>query len=365
MVLRGDVSLNKVDVSIIIPVYNVQEYLATCLDSVIKQTIKEKEIIIVNDGSTDGCYEILTKYKKEFPELIIINQENRGISETRNAGLRAATGEFVAFVDSDDFIEVNMFEKMYSVAKRENVDVVICDYILYNDITDKQKSNENISDKEIIAKCISDKYIIEGIDKEGHIDKIEALKMFLLNDIKAYVWNKLHKRELFTENNILFPDFKVCEDTPVGFLLLAGSNKIYSMGEPLYYYRQREASLTKIFSIKAMEDMLEGCYIMRDYLEKNPLLYEKLIHYYRIYMIKTLWVIHNKYWMQFCETGEKSNYSHFKKLVSKEVKGIKISEIIGNKKLTLKDKVNALLIKTRTYGLIFPILYKLRNQKAN
>lgn len=357
--------MDKVDVSIIIPVYNVAEYLATCLESVIKQTIKRKEIIIINDGSTDGCYEILTEYKKEFPELIIINQENKGISETRNAGLRAATGEFIAFVDSDDFIELNMFEKMYSVAKRENADIVIGDYILYNDTTDKENSNGNISDKEIIAKCISDKYKIEGIDKEGHIDKIEALKMFLLNDIKAYVWNKLHKRDLFIQNKICFPDFKVCEDTPVGFLLLAGSNKIFSMGEPLYYYRQRETSLTKTFSIKSMEDMLEGCYIMRDYLEKNPPLYEKLKDHYRAYLIKTLWAIYNKYFLQCCQNGRKSNYDEFKKIVSKEVSGIRISEIIANKKLTLKDKVNAILIKTRTYGLIFPVLYKLRNQKIN
>ncbi|MBU3111432.1 glycosyltransferase family 2 protein [Clostridium lacusfryxellense] len=357
--------MNTVDVSIIIPVYNVAEYLATCLESVIKQTIKSKEIIIINDGSTDGCYEILAEYKKEFPELIIINQENRGISETRNAGLRAATGEYIAFVDSDDFVELNMFEKMYLVAKRENADVVIGDYILYNDITDKENLNEDISDKEIIDRCISDKYEIEGIDKEGHIDKIEALKMFLLNDIKAYVWNKIHKREIFTEKKIMFPNFKVCEDTPVGFLLLAGSNKIYSMGEPLYYYRQRETSLTKTFSIKSMEDMLEGCYIMRDYLEKNPLLDEKLKDYYRVYLIKTLWAIHNKYFLKYCQTGQRSNYTEFRKIVSKQVKGIKISELIGNKKLTLKDKVNALLIKTGSYGLIFPILYKLRNQKAN
>ena len=340
--------MNRVDVSIIIPVYNVQEYLPKCLDSVIKQTIKNKEIIVINDGSTDNCYEILTEYKMKFPEMIIINQKNSGISETRNAGLRVATGEYIAFVDSDDFIEFDMFEKMYTAAKRENADVVICDYILYKEITDKQNSDE---------------YIIEGIDKEGQIDKVEALRKFLLNDIKAYAWNKLHKRELFTSNKILFPDFKVCEDTPVSFLLLACSQKIFLMSEPLYYYRQREDSLTKIFSIKSMMDMLDGCYIMRDYLEKNPLIYEKLIHHYRVYMIKTLWVIHNKYFIQCCETGEKSNYSDFKKIVAKEVSGLKISEIIGNSELSRKDKVNALLIKTRTYGLIFPVLYKLRNTK--
>jgi len=337
-----------VDVSIIIPVYNVQEYLPECLDSVIKQTIDNKEVIVINDGSTDKCYEILTEYKIKFPELIIINQKNKGISETRNAGLKAAKGEYIAFVDSDDFIELNMFEKMYNTAKRENADIVICNYILYKDNSDEQNS---------------DKFKVEGINKEGHIDKIKALKMFLLNDIKGYAWNKLHKRELFTRNKILFPNFVVCEDTPVGFLLLASSQKIYLMNEPLYYYRQREASLTRTFSIKSMQDLLSGCYIMRDYMRMDPLLYEKLIDYYRVYLIKTLWVIHNKYFIQYCETGKKSNYSDFKRIVSKEIGVLKISEILGNSKLTLKYKMNALLIKTRTYGLIFPILYKLRNIK--
>ena len=339
--------MNRVDVSIIIPVYNVQEYLAICLDSVIKQTIKNKEIIVINDGSTDQCHEILTEYKKKYPEMIIINQKNSGISATRNVGLKAASGEYIAFVDSDDFIELNMVEKMYNTAKRESADIVICNYILYVEKPDNQNS---------------DKYKIEGIDKEGHIDKVKALKMFLLNDIKGYAWNKLHKRELFRENNILFPDFVVCEDTPVSFLLLAGSQKIYSMNEPLYYYRQRESSLTRTFSIKAMIDMIDGCHIMRGYIAKDQVHYAELVDYYRGYMIKTLWAIHNKYWVQYCETGEKSNYSDFKKVVSVEVGDLKISQIIGNSKLTLKYKVNALLIKTRTYGILFPLLYKLRKR---
>ena len=339
--------MNRVDVSIIIPVYNVQEYLAICLDSVIKQTIKNKEVIVINDGSTDNCYEILTEYKKKYPEMIIINQKNSGISATRNAGLKVASGEYIAFVDSDDFIELNMFEKMYNTAKRESADIVICNYIMYVEKPDNQNSNDQK---------------IEGINKDGYIDKIEVLRMFLLNDIKGYVWNKLHKREFFTTNNIQFPDFIVCEDTPVEFLLLACSQKTYSINEPLYYYRQRESSLTRTFSIKAMKDMIDGCYIMGGFIAKDQLHYAELVDYYRVYMIKTLWAIHNKYWLQYCETGEKNNYLDFKKIVGKEVDSLKISEIIGNSKLTLKYKVNALLIKTRTYGILFPLLYKLRKR---
>ena len=134
------------------------------------------------------------------------------------------------------------------------------------------------------------------------------------------------------------------------------------MNEPLYYYRQRESSLTRTFSIKATVDMIDGCYIMRDHIAKNPIQYAELIDYYRAYMIKTLWAIHNKYWLQYCETGEKSSYSDFKKVVSIEVGALKISKIIGNSKLALKYKVNALLIKTRTYGILFPLLYKLRKR---
>ncbi|MCJ7689722.1 MAG: glycosyltransferase [Clostridiaceae bacterium] len=334
------------DVSIIIPVYNVQEYLSECLDSVINQTIKNKEIIIVNDGSTDNCTEILAEYKIKFPELIIINQENRGISETRNVGLSAAIGEYIAFVDSDDFIEKCMFERMYNTAKREKSDVVMCNYILYNQTSHEQNTG---------------KYVIEGSSEEGYINRTKSLEKFLTNDIKAYVWNKLVKRALFTEHEILFPDFKVCEDTPVVFLLLAHSKRIFSIKDPLYYYRQREDSLTKVFSIKSMEDMLKGCYIMRKYIEKDTVHYEILKPYYGVYLVKTLWAIHNKYFIQYCETGDKSNYSDFKKIVEKDVRYLKICEVICNSKLPLKDKINALLIKTRTYGLMFFILYKFRN----
>lgn len=343
---EGNVQLNRVDVSIIIPVYNVQEYLSECLDSVINQTIENTEIIVVNDGSTDNSPQILAEYKTKFPELIIINQENRGISETRNQGLNAATGEYIAFVDSDDCIEDCMFERMYGVIKREKADIVICNYILYNEKSQKQNSG---------------KYIIEGDSEEGCIERTKSLERFLTNDIKAYVWNKLVKRELFTENKISFPDFKVCEDTPVVFLLFAHSKKIFSMNEPLYYYRQREDSLTKTYSIKSMEDMLKGCYIMRDHIEVDKVHAERLIPCYRAYMIKTLWAIHNKYFLQLCETRDKSNYSEFRKLVAKDVRELKISEIIGNSRLSLSIKINALLIKTRTYGLMFSIFYKFRN----
>ena len=331
------------DVSIIIPVYNVQQYLPKCLDSVINQTIKNREIIIINDGSTDASSQILKSYKKKYPELIIIDQKNSGISETRNVGLKRATGEYVGFVDSDDFIKQSMFEVMYTRAKTDNSDIVICNYILYNEL---------VGEKEV-----------KEFEQDGYIDKYAILKKFLLNDVKAYTWNKLCKRELFMKNKITFPSLVVCEDTPAGFLLFAKAKKISIIKQSLYYYRQRVASLTNTYSIKAMEDMISGCYIIRDYITQHPFLYEELFDYYRAYMIKTLWVINNKYWLQYNETKSKSDYYDFKKAVKQEITVLKIHEIVHSRNLTTRLKINAVLIKTRTYGPIFSALYKLKSVK--
>lgn len=334
------VILEKVDISIIIPVYNVQEYLKECLDSVVNQTIQSKEIIIINDGSTDKSLEIIEDYKNKYSFINVINQENKGISATRNIGVSVATGEYIAFVDSDDFIEKDMFEQMYNVAKKENSDVVICNYKIYNE------QAETVEMKEA--------------DSTENIDNIEGLRRFLLNDIKAYLWNKIYKRELFNKYNIQFPDFILCEDTPVVFSLFAKSNKITLLDSSLYYYRQRQVSLTKNFSIRAIENILAGCNIMSDYISKDASLNKKLYNYYRVYLIQSLWVIYNKYYIQVVETGQKPYYSDFKRIVSKELRSIKILEIISLEGLSLKYKINALFIKTGIYGFVFSMLNKVR-----
>ena len=120
----------SVKVSIIIPVYNTEDYLRVCLESVLNQTLQEIEIIVVNDGSTDNSLEILKEYEMKHPEkLKVLHKENGGLSSARNYGLQYATGEFLAFVDSDDWIETDMCEEMYNKAKEEQSDIVICDMV--------------------------------------------------------------------------------------------------------------------------------------------------------------------------------------------------------------------------------------------
>ena len=114
-------------VSIIVPVYNVESYLDKCLNSLVNQTLKDIEIIVINDGSTDNSQKIIDKYSKKYKNIINITKENGGVSEARNLGLEKASGEYIGFLDSDDWIEPDMYELMYQKAKTENFDIVACD----------------------------------------------------------------------------------------------------------------------------------------------------------------------------------------------------------------------------------------------
>ena len=116
-------------VSVIVPVYNVEEYLERCLDSLVNQTLKDIEIIIVNDGSTDGSKEIIQKYLNKYKNIVYLEKENGGLSSARNYGIPYAKGEYIGFVDSDDYVEITMYENMYNKAIEEKSDMVECDFI--------------------------------------------------------------------------------------------------------------------------------------------------------------------------------------------------------------------------------------------
>ena len=119
-----------VKVSVIVPVYNVYDYLGKCLDSLVNQTLKDIEIIVVNDGSPDNSEEIIDIYKKKYKCIKAYKKENGGLSDARNYGIKRAQGEYIAFIDSDDYVDTQMLEKMYQKAKKDNLDIVVCD--VYN-----------------------------------------------------------------------------------------------------------------------------------------------------------------------------------------------------------------------------------------
>lgn len=205
-------------VSVIVPVYNVEDYLDKCLDSLANQTLKDIEIIVINDGTPDNSQKIIDKYVKKYKNVKGYIKENGGLSDTRNYGLTKATGEFISFIDSDDYIEITMLEKMYQKAIKENLDIVVCDcFKVYPDNNKKEILNSNT------------KYSDDNV------------KNYLLAPPMA--WHRLYKKELF--KNIKFKKGIYYEDLECIPRLVKYTNKIGFLEEPLYNYLQREGSIMK------------------------------------------------------------------------------------------------------------------------
>ena len=202
-------------VSVIVPVYNVEKYLRKCLDSLVNQTFNDYEIILVNDGSTDTSQSIIDEYVSKYPIIKAYKKENGGMSSARNVALSYATGEYIAFVDSDDFVEMFFLEKMYNRAIETNSDVVICDYYALNE-EEKRKitCHMNMSPE----------------------DKIE----FLISP--PMVWSKLIKKEIM--DKVRFTEGIFYEDLDICVRMLPYVNKVSFVDEALYdYYLQHSGSV--------------------------------------------------------------------------------------------------------------------------
>lgn len=227
-----------VKVSIIVPVYNVEDYLEKCLASLINQTLKEIEIIVVNDGSTDGSQEIIDRYSNLDNRIISLKKENGGLSDARNYALPYVKGEYIGFVDSDDYVDINMYEEMYLAAKKENYDLVECDFIW--EFPNKQVHDEsNIVDNPLV-------------------------------DIRVVAWNKLYKTSLIKKSKITFPVGLRYEDVAFCYQLLPHVKNIGYVKGTFYHYMQRETSIanTQNEKVGQLYDILR---LVLDYYKKNKL----------------------------------------------------------------------------------------------
>lgn len=223
-------------ISIIVPIYKVENHLEKCINSILNQTFRDFELILVNDGSPDNCGNICDLYKERDSRIKVIHKKNGGLSSARNAGLDIAKGDYIGFVDSDDYINKNMYEVLYNIAKNDNSDIVICDYKSVN------KNNENYDDS------IEKKYEV------SRFNNIEALNELYSdnNIIFTVAWNKIYKRYLF--NNLRYELGKLHEDEFIIHKILYNSNKISFVKYKLYYYLQTENSIMRSqFNIKKLQ----------------------------------------------------------------------------------------------------------------
>ena len=232
-------------VSIIVPVYNVEKYIDKCLKSLVEQTLSDIEIIIVNDGSTDDSKKVIDNYIERYPEKIVyLEKKNGGLSDARNYGMPYAKGEYIAFLDSDDYVEKDIYEKMYEVAKNENSDMVECDF--YWEYPNKTK-------KDI------------GVIYSGQNEMLE--------NVRVVAWNKLIKREVLEISKIQFPKGYRYEDVEFTYKLIPYLSKVSFVKESLIHYIQRPDSISNSQNERTKEifDVLE--HVLDFYKEKN--VYEK------------------------------------------------------------------------------------------
>lgn len=211
-------------ISVIVPVYNVEKYLYKCINSILEQTFNEFELILVNDGSTDNSGNICDEYAIKDRRVIVIHKENGGLSSARNAGLDIAKGSYISFIDSDDWIARDMYETLFDVGLKNDLDIVQCGY---KSVYENSGMKAEVNSKKIMFV---------------YADKI-LTKFFYNQDISSVVWDKIYKKHLFMD--IRFPVDQLLEDAFILSDIYYSAESMAVLKDIKYYYLQREGSIMK------------------------------------------------------------------------------------------------------------------------
>lgn len=266
----------KIKVSIIIPVYNVENYVERCLESIIAQTYENIEIIIINDGSTDRSYELCKKISSSDSRIMLINQKNSGLSAARNAGIEVATGEYICFVDSDDWIEPDYIQFGMDIIIKNRIKLVVMGHYVSSDDSDKLSTKGWISKEEKI------------------VDVNEGMRLLLEDqEINSHAWDKIFHNSLF--NTIRFPEGKNFEDIFIMHEIFSLCKKIGISKQPKYHYYIREDSITRNYKTQNILDYFEAEFCRKKFVDKyykdlvplqNTKLMELLLSYYPKFLRK-------------------------------------------------------------------------------
>lgn len=255
-------------ISVIVPVYNVEKYLPRCLDSIIQQSYKNLEIILVDDGSTDNSGVICDEYAKRDARIRVIHKENGGVSSARNTGLDVCTsgGDCIAFVDSDDWLELDVFD--FAAENIGNNDILVFDYFLVDEDSKK---------------------VIHQFSHAGELKAEEYLIEMSKFNVPSFLWNKIFRQKLF--ENIRFPLDKCYEDQAVMHLLVAKADKISYQRKPLYNYYQNEKSISHSVNEKTYKDFLYVNILRGRFLKKYyPDIYQYHLSYIYSALAKMCWI---------------------------------------------------------------------------
>lgn len=335
-------------VSIIIPVYNTERYLEKCLDSVVNQSLKDIEIIVINDGSKDGSKDIIEKFKKLDERIVFIDKENGGQSAARNEGVKIARGEYIAFVDSDDWVEKDMYKDLYEAAVKSNADVAICDHNYIYD--NREKNRFNIYNMKN-----------ETIDMENY-----GVDNYIMNYIKTYkhgneVWSRIYKRNILEENHIAFdinsqkgiPE--IGEDLLFNLKVALHCNKVVSIDKAYYNYYIREGSSMNSHKPDLLKRSINIVKIFLEEIKKNH-----RDDRFNLLIFRLLLTSIKEEYIRCYEEGRSKEYMEEWKSI-KDDKFIKDYLFIKDPRISQKDKIYRVL----TYNNQFFIVKLMHNLKKS
>ena len=319
-------------VTIVVPIYNVEKYLDKCLYSIINQSYRNLEIICINDGSKDNSEKIVLEYKKNDKRIVYIKKKNGGLSSARNTGIEKATGDYICFVDSDDWVNHEYVKKLVNNLEENNSDISICNIKhIYEDGKEKKVSF--------------------GITENKVMDECETLKELFIGDLlQNHTVNKLYKTELFRKNNILYPVGRIYEDVFTTYKLFLSAKRISLLNDYLYYYLQeREGSiLTKPFNEKKL-DLLDA---IEEINNNKKISKYKLNKYIQIFYIRQLIGLFYHIFPVYNKETKKYFSNIFKKI--KQHNSHKYSKgFVFNNKLKPFDKIKFIILDRHPRLYIF------------
>ena len=262
-------------ISVIVPVFNVKPYLEKCLDSILAQTNNDLEVLIIDDGSTDGCGEICDRYAEQDHRIQVFHTKNNGLSAARNLGLDRVHGEYIGFVDSDDWIEPDMYERLFDLAEQTDADIITCRF--YKEFRDRIEESS-------------------GPLKQFSVEGRDVLRTYLLqHEICQDSWNNLFKAELF--KSIRYPDGRSFEDYSIKPLLLQKAKKMVYTPACLLHYRNRQNSLSNVHTLKSNVDFWLA------FRERFDLLSSISEEYYRLSLTQAIGAV-GRMWRWFAAYSE-------------------------------------------------------------
>lgn len=340
-------------ISIIVPVYNAEKYLSECIESIINQLHSNIELILVNDGSKDNSGVICDEYAKKDNRIKVIHKKNEGVSIARNEGIKLASGKYIAFVDSDDLVDKEIYTNMLTTINERNSDLVMCRYKKVFNNGKSELAEEPLYEGLYNKNLIFDKLILDMIgNKQSNMS--QPL-------IMGSTWRCLYKKEIIDKYNIEFPVIKIAEDMLFHLSYLVVCEKVSVLNKPLYYYRYNEVSATKNYIDDLWKILMYQIELVENVLNKSALLNDKS---------KERLVMNTFYFISWCFTNECNPRNPKKKIqIIKEMRKIsnhkKFKETFtwnNIMKASFKERCVFMCIKLRLYILVY--LYQNKKMKS-